>query len=123
MLSSAFSDEKEISIDGRLSASRVAALQPELKDALDKRLKWTVIKADAVRRWPIITKLAQQARQVAGQLHNGETHFEMLRTIQRTADNLADPNTGAIDWNAVQKAVSVYSKPTPSAHPTASTTA
>ena len=106
VLCAAESDKAEMSVDGRFSANKVRAKQPEIAEAMEKGLRWTIIKAEAVKRWPIITKLVQGARQIAGQIHNGETHFELLVAIQEMANDIADPQTGAIDWTAVQKAAS-----------------
>ena len=40
-------------------------------------------------------------------MHNGETEYEMVAQIQDTSVDLADKDTGAIDWEAVQAASSV----------------
>ena len=101
------SNDKELTIDGRRSIDKVRARQPEFADVLDKGLGWTVIKKEAAARYPMLTKLVQQSRQIAGQLHNGETHYEMLPQIQETSVALADEKTGAIDWEAVQAASAV----------------
>ena len=54
----------------------------EIADAIDNGLKWTVIKKEAVQRWPMLTKLVQQSRQIAGQVHNSEAHYELLVPVQ-----------------------------------------
>ena len=77
-----------MSSDGQMSASKVRAKQPELQEALEKGLKWTIIKREAVKRWPIITQLVQSTRQIAGQLHNGETHFELMENIVALASEI-----------------------------------
>ena len=106
-LCSAENDEKSMTVDGRLCLDKLRGKQPEIAKALDQGLLWTIIKAEAIKRWPILTKLVQKARQIAGQIHNGETHFELLVNIQALSKEMADPQTGAIDWAAVQKAASV----------------
>ena len=57
-----------MSVDGRMSADKIRAKQPELKDALEGGLRWTVIKAEAAKRWPELPKVIQAARQIAGQI-------------------------------------------------------
>jgi len=100
-------DEDEMAVDCRMSADNIRAKQPELADALNNGLKWTIVKKEAVKRWPQLPKLIQEARQIAGQIHNGETHFELLEAIQSTSVEMADDQTGSIDWEAVTKAVSI----------------
>ena len=92
-----------MSVDVRMSADKVRTKQPELHDAMVNGLRWTVIKREAVKRWPMIPKLVQATRQVAGQICNGETHFELLANIQSLAKDMAD----GIDWGAVQDAASI----------------
>ena len=88
-----------------MSADCIRAKQPELQYALDHGLSWTIVKAEAVKRWPQLPKLIQEARQIAGQSHNGETHFELLEGIQSLSVAMAD-ETGATDWENVRKAAS-----------------
>ena len=81
VLTGATCDDPEMADDGRMSADKARGKQAELQQALDQGLKWTVVKAEAVKRWPILTKLIQEARQIAGHIHDGETHFELLESI------------------------------------------
>ena len=104
-LCSAECTDKEMSIDGRMSADCIRAKQPELRDALDSGLSWTIVKSEAAERWPQLPKLIQKARQIAGLDHPGETQFELLQGIQSLSVAMAD-ETGAIDWEYVRKAAS-----------------
>ena len=101
-----------MSVDGRMSADLIRAQQPELLEALDHGLRWTIIKAEAVKRWPQLPKLVQAVYQIAGQLHNGETHFELLENIQSLSIDMSVNNpTGAIDWDAVKDRIHIDDLP------------
>ena len=91
----------------KMSSAKIKGKQPELRQAMERGLFWTVIKKQAEERWPELPKIIQEAGQVAGQVHNGETHFELLANIHALSCSEVCSKTGAVDWDRVAEAAKV----------------
>ena len=69
--------------------------QEQLGKAMSEGIPWLMIKAQAVRLYPTLPDLIQQARQVTGQVQNRETQVELLVSIAGIQQAMGEH----IDWD------------------------
>ena len=97
-------EEEGISVDGRMSKSKIIGLRPGMEDVLDNGIKWLVVKKEAIELFPELPNCIQAARQAIGQVQHGEGVFELLESIQSL---VSSSPANQKDWAAIQKRVAM----------------
>ena len=94
------SEEELVSLNGRISMSKIQSVDKALFDACHAGLEWTVIHRDVMSFSPQIAQLVQGACNVSSHIAKGESEWQILarmRSLMRTQPHA--------EWNQVKKQV------------------
>jgi hypothetical protein len=94
------SEEELVSLNGRISMSKIQSVDKALFDACHAGLEWTVIHRDVMSFSPQIAQLVQSACNVSSHIAKGESEWQILarmRSLMRTQPHA--------EWNQVKKQV------------------
>ena len=96
--------EPALSEGQRMSRAKVCRDDDEMRTALDKGLKWLVLRAGTVQMYPALPDLIQSARNAPGQLHKPESQIQvMMRMTDMAARNML-PN-GLPNWTSIHSQI------------------
>lgn len=104
VLDEAPSTHENLTIDGRMSASKVGGDDPGLKEALEQGLRWLVLKAEVATLYPGLPDLVQRAKQATGLAQRAENEVQLLQRVHRVATNMLATD-GEVDWARVATTV------------------
>ena len=94
------SEEELVSLNGRMSMSKIQSIDKALFDACHAGLEWTVIHRDVMDFSPKIAQLIQSACNVSSHIAKGESEWQILARM--TSLMKTQPHA---DWNQVKKQV------------------
>ena len=95
---------ENLSVDNRMSSSKIVANDPGLQDALTNGLKWLILKAIVGVLYPTLPDLVQRAMQATGLAQRAENEVQLLQRIQGAAKTmLARDKT--VDWPTIASTV------------------
>ena len=95
---------ENLSVDGRMSFSKIVGKDPGLQDALKSGLNWLVLKATVGVLYPTLPDLVQRAMQATGLAQRDEIEVQLLQRIQGAAKTmLARDKT--VDWPTIASTV------------------
>ena len=100
------SDEELVSLDGRISMSKIQSIDKALFDACHAGLEWTAIHRDVMDFSPKIAQLIQSACNVSSHIAKGESEWQILARMR----SLMKTNPHA-EWNQIKKQVLLQTKP------------
>ena len=92
-------DESSLQVGGRLSASVLGDNDALLKEAIEKGLQWTVIRADVPSTYPTLCDLVQHAKNASHSIARRESESQLLLVIQEVVEMAGTAN---IDWARLQ---------------------
>ena len=94
------SEEELISLNGRISMSKIQSIDKALFDACHEGLVWTAIHRDVMDFSPKIAQLIQSACNVSSHISKGESEWQILARMRSLMKTL--PHA---EWNQVKKQV------------------
>ena len=92
------SEHEILTVDGRMSMSKVTANDSKLKEAMSQGLRWLVLTAEAAEVYPSLCDKVQRARNATGQAQRAESAVQMLLRIQNLAREHSKASGGQVDW-------------------------
>ena len=102
----------DISLDGRMSKSKVIAKHPQWKEGIDEGLRCTVLHKDLPKIYPTLCNLIQRSRNAVSQTHSPEAIIELILEIFKLAVE-TEKNNGTPDWEDIEKIVLQSEPPHP----------
>ena len=89
----------------RMSLAKICKGDPDMKEAMEKGLKWLVLKATAVKLYPALPDLIQAARNAPGQLHKPESQIQVMMRMSAMAKKVTHAD-GLPNWAAIHNQIS-----------------
>lgn len=93
-----------LSVNGRMSKSRIFDIDPEMKTAVLDGMVWIVLKAEVAETFPTLCDLVQVAKNGPGSAQRSESEFQTLLRIAAAVKMVSTngPCGVSVDWAAVK---------------------
>ncbi|CAK0817738.1 unnamed protein product, partial [Prorocentrum cordatum] len=92
----------DLCVDGRLSREKVLAVCPQIQDALDNGLMWTVIRHEVHTAFPLLADFVQEGLNAVHGAERQKTQIQALMAIHSKAVQNYK-RTGSYRWSAIAK--------------------
>ena len=101
-------DDPSLSIDGRYSPPNIIDAHPEMEEALNKGLRWLVLKHWVADDYPTLLSAIQKAKNSINSIQRRESEIQLLLRIQSEIDEVGSKHsdeespTSHINWKSLE---------------------